>query len=83
MFKFTKSFLVERTSHPILVSLFLIAAVFTAAGFAVEETVGNGGASAFLVVYAIMAVFLSLTGYVMIALGKVVTRFRRQVGLPF
>jgi len=63
MFEYTVSFLTSNTDHPFIAGLFVGAVVFAAAGVVVDVTVGNGTASGFLIIYAMMATVLGLFGY--------------------
>ena len=80
MLGFAHSLLTEHTDHPILVSLFITAAAFAGAGFLVEHLTANGVASAFFVVYAIIAAFLGGLGYAVLYLSKLAVKLRHQMG---
>jgi hypothetical protein len=80
MLGFAKSVLSTYTQHPLLVSLVIVGALFATGGIIVEESIGNGTAAAFLIVYGIIAVSLSLTGYLLSGLSKLVIKIRRRTG---
>lgn len=63
MFTYARSLIAERTEHPLLFSLFLVAGGFLLAAVVVDRATGNGVASGFLLIYAGLAGFLGAAGY--------------------
>lgn len=78
MLGFAKSAIVSRFKHPMLMALFISAAGFIAVGLVVEQITGNGIASAFFLVYAIMATFLGAMGYGTLLAAKLAKKFQRR-----
>lgn len=78
MLEFVKSVIVSYFKHPMLMALFISAAVFIAVGLVVEQVTGNGVASAFFLVYAIMAIFLGAVGYATLLAAKLAKKFKRR-----
>lgn len=81
MLELARAFVTDHSEHPILVTLFIMAAVFVAGGIAVDQITGNGVASAFFIVYAIVATFLGATGYTVLLAARLVTKVQRQMGI--
>lgn len=63
MFEFVISVVTDRTDHPFLFGLFVIAGLFVVAGVLTEFAIGNGVAAGFMIIYAILATILGLAGY--------------------
>lgn len=80
MFRFTYNVITNYSDHPLLVSMFLLAALFATAGVIVQELTGNGVASAFLVIYAMFAGFMGAAGYAILFGARLTTRLYGYVG---
>ncbi|WP_436927528.1 hypothetical protein [Halosimplex amylolyticum] len=74
MFEYIASYIGSRTDHPLLVSLFALAGIFLVSGFVVESITGNGAAAGFLAIFAILATFLGLIGYLFLFLARIASR---------
>ena len=81
MLEFVWSFINEHSDHPFLVTIFIMAVMFAVAAVAVQRTTGNGVASAFLMVYAIVGTFLGTTGYAVLFSAKLFRKLQRRVGV--
>mgnify|MGYP000100224322 CR=1 FL=1 len=77
MLRRATNFVTERTAHPILAGLMGTAAVFAAIAVAIEQLLGPGIGSGFLMVYAIVAAFMSGLGYALLLASGIVSRVRR------
>lgn len=73
------SLLAERFKHPVLMGLFVIAAIFLAAGI-VAQFDGRELVSGFLGVYAVLFAALGAIGYGALYAGKLVMIAERQYG---
>lgn len=76
MFEHTRQAIAERTDHPLLLSLLIIAALFVAFGFALEAA-GEGVAAAFFAIFALIFAALSVIGYAVTFTVRIILRSER------
>jgi hypothetical protein len=81
MLKLLASVLSARTNHPLLVTLFILASVFGAAGYAIDSFTTHQVIAAFCIVYAILWAGMGMIGYAALFSGKFVRRFYRETGV--
>jgi hypothetical protein len=79
MFQYAIAALSERTKHPMLVSLVGLAALFVVVGVIVDRLTGNGVASGFSGVYAVIAFTLASPGYALLFGGQLVSALGRNL----
>lgn len=78
MLRYVTSFIVHNSDHPYMAGVLAIGAILVLAGVAVELVLQNGLIGGFLVVYALIAFFLGLLGYLMLFGGKLIRTYLRE-----
>lgn len=78
MIRYAVSFLSEHTNHPLLMGLFVIAAVFLAGGAVAGLVFDNNTVEGFMTVYAVMAAAMGAFGYAMVFIAKFGSAILRQ-----
>ena len=68
------------SDHPLLLSLFVIAAMFFVASIGVDLLTEAAIAAAHLMVYGFVATFLGAVGYGLLLLGKLIRRIQYEYG---
>lgn len=69
--RYAISALRERSDHPLLLGLFITSVVLVIVGYAVAQTVGSEITAGFLTVYATIAAFMGLMGYLLLTVSKI------------
>ena len=80
MLGYAKSIITSYSSHPLLVSCFIISVIFLSSGYVVESFTGNGVASAHFAVYGVISAILGTVGYLILFTVKMTRRIRRKSG---
>lgn len=78
MIRYAVSFLTDHTDHPLLMGLFVIAAVFLAGGAVAGQVFDNNTIEGFMTVYAVMAAAMGALGYMMVFIAKFSSMILRQ-----
>lgn len=81
MIRYAVSFLSEHTDHPLLMGMFVLAAVFLIGGAVSGQVFGNEIIEGFLTVYAVMAAAMGAFGYALVFVARSLSKVLRQYEL--
>ena len=81
MIRYTVGIVADRTAHPLLMGLIILAVIFLLSGVALEFYFARELAAGFMLVYSVMAAALAGLGYAIILVVKLVQRIQRQYDL--
>jgi len=78
MLRYLTSVVVEHSDHPYMAGMFVIGGLFLLGGVLMETFTENGIVSGLLAVYAMIAFFLGVLGYLTVFGGKLVRGYMRE-----
>ena len=81
MIRYAVGIVADRTAHPLLMGLLILAAIFLLGSVTLEFYFARELAAGFFLVYSVMAAALAGIGYAIILVVKLVQRIQRQYDL--
>lgn len=81
MLRYTLSLVTKHSEHPLLASLFVLAALFVAGSVVLSQYPEHNVVSGFLGIYAIMMASMGALGYGALFLARTFSKVQRMRGL--